>query len=203
MYTLCQYGPANLNRRITAPLPPCQCWKSHQLSRFWRQSNLTWRLMGWDFFGGTFADRGSSTCLLTFLCSISFVITNILNHKTHPPPSFQCCQCWKSNQISMVWRQSDLTWRLIQSQIALWVAAKPWKCVFFCDDATIPRLTSVPRRTRRTRRGFSSKIVAFQKRSEPQNRVCSSKIVAFQKRSGPQVCGSLLFEKATISSISK
>ena len=113
MYTLCQYGPANLNRRITAPLPPCQCWKSHQLSRFWRQSNLTWRLMGWDFFGGTFADRGSSTCLLTFLCSISFVITNILNHKTHPPPSFQCCQCWKSNQISRFWRQSDLTWRLM------------------------------------------------------------------------------------------
>ena len=90
MYTLCQYGPANLNRRITAPLPPCQCWKSHQLSRFWRQSNLTWRLMGWDFFSGTFAGRGSSTCLLTFLCSISFVITNILNHETHPPPPFQC-----------------------------------------------------------------------------------------------------------------
>ena len=48
---------------------------------------------GWDFFSGTFAGRGSSTCLLTFLCSISFVITNILNHETHPPPPFQCWIC--------------------------------------------------------------------------------------------------------------
>ena len=49
-------------------------WKSNQISRFWRQSNLTWRVMGWDFFSGPFADRSSSTCLLTFLCSISFFI---------------------------------------------------------------------------------------------------------------------------------
>jgi len=92
MCTLCQYWPANLNRRITAPIPPCQCWKSKQLSRFWKQSNLTWRRMGWDFFGGTFADRSSSTCLLTFSCSISFVITNILNHERLLPSMLAPCR---------------------------------------------------------------------------------------------------------------
>ena len=42
-------------------------WKTNQISRFRRASNLTWRVMGWDIFSGTFADRGSSTCFLTFL----------------------------------------------------------------------------------------------------------------------------------------
>ena len=44
-------------------------WKSSQISRFWRPSNLTWRVMGRDFFSGPFADRGSSTRFLTFFAT--------------------------------------------------------------------------------------------------------------------------------------
>ena len=64
------WRPSNLTWRVNhsqiALWVAAKPWKSSQISRFWKPSNLTWRVMGRDFFSGPFADRSSSTRLLTF-----------------------------------------------------------------------------------------------------------------------------------------